>query len=894
MNLTSSVCSCPGPAARAEAFANRAQLNAIDWIEVSEDQLTVFVHFMGAVPAVASGANPAGLTAANVRVQGGEAVTGIVVSGLAVLGMLDDGGAAGSTPGAASAGPSSNGTGDTQTVDSSDAAGESTDACLAVSVDRRGDFSRYTLILGAPGTGTDSAWGPLPGFDPRFAQACFGFKAGCPTGVDCVRGCPGQGAPAPEPDIDYLAKDYESFRRLMLDRLAATMPHWQERHAADVGIAIVEVLAYAADELSYYQDAVATEAYLRTARRRVSVRRHVRLVDYYLHEGLNARAWLTVWTNADTPAVDASGLFFITGFPALTVPFGSVLTQDMLENLPDGNYTVFEPVDTTATGIVFQAACSEIEIDTAGGDTCVLPAGTTGAVLVDKALWRAANPDAPLPAAWSATMPTKAMNLAAGDVLILEEVRGPATGDPADADPAHRQAVTLTSVNPVTDGGWLVAVAWDRADALTFNLCLATRTAAPGCAPVERIGVARGNTILVDHGRTVTDPPWDPVPTLEITGECCCEGSAVEETAIPGPITPALAQSPITHTDAWVRGAASAASVRDPRAALPAVELAFTDPDTGSATLWRPQQSLLESGPLDREFVAEIDDAGLATLRFGDGDLGAQPAAGLLGTASYRVGNGTAGNVGRDSITFLVLRNASWSGVQVSPRNPLAAFGGMDGESVAQARLLAPDAFRMQLLRAITADDYAALAGAQPGLQRAAAQLAWTGSWFEARVGIDPWGTEDPPAQLLSNTQDGLRPYRRMGHDLAVTAAAYVPVEVELGVCVLPHYIRGDIRGTLLQLLGSGTGPDGQPAFFNPDRLTFGAGVYVSSLVAAAQSVAGVESVVVTKLQRQGKAPNHELENGVLGVGPMEIVRLDNSPDFPDHGTLTLTIGGGL
>ena len=67
-----------------------------------------------------------------------------------------------------------------------------------------------------------------------------------------------------------------------------------------------------------------------------------------------------------------------------------------------------------------------------------------------------------------------------------------------------------------------------------------------------------------------------------------------------------------------------------------------------------------------------------------------------------------------------------------------------------------------------------------------------------------------------------------------------------------------------------------------------------ADLVAAAQAVAGVESVVVTKLQRQGKPPNRELGNGVLAVGPLEIVRLDNSPNFPDHGKLTLILGGGL
>ena len=81
---------------------------------------------------------------------------------------------------------------------------------------------------------------------------------------------------------------------MMLDRLSLTVPGWTERSAADVGVTLVELLAYAADNLTYRQDAIATEAYLGTARRRVSVRRHARLVDYHLHEGCNARAWVHV------------------------------------------------------------------------------------------------------------------------------------------------------------------------------------------------------------------------------------------------------------------------------------------------------------------------------------------------------------------------------------------------------------------------------------------------------------------------------------------------------------------------------------------------------------------------------------------------------------------------
>ena len=100
----------------------------------------------------------------------------------------------------------------------------------------------------------------------------------------------------------------------MLDRMSALMPQWRERNPADLGVALVEVLAYVGDYLSYQQDAVATEAYLGTARRRVSVRRHARLVDYSMHDGCNARAWVQVQVNADVPLMVPARNFILV-FP---------------------------------------------------------------------------------------------------------------------------------------------------------------------------------------------------------------------------------------------------------------------------------------------------------------------------------------------------------------------------------------------------------------------------------------------------------------------------------------------------------------------------------------------------------------------------------------------------
>src|SRR4030095_14228357 len=95
----------------------------------------------------------------------------------------------------------------------------------------------------------------------------------------------------------------------------------------DIGIALVEILAYAGDYLSYYQDAVGTEAYLDTARKRISVRRHARLVDYKLHEGCNARTWICLEVGSEL-TLDPSETAFITAPDDRHLPPSSVLTWD--------------------------------------------------------------------------------------------------------------------------------------------------------------------------------------------------------------------------------------------------------------------------------------------------------------------------------------------------------------------------------------------------------------------------------------------------------------------------------------------------------------------------------------------------------------------------------------
>jgi hypothetical protein len=106
--------------------------------------------------------------------------------------------------------------------------------------------------------------------------------------------------------------------------------------------------------------------------------------------------------------------------------------------------------------------------------------------------------------------------------------------------------------------------------------------------------------------------------------------------------------------------------------------------------------------------------------------------------------------------------------------------------------------------------------------------------------------------------------------------------------------MAASVKQSLLLRLSSGLDAQTQPAFFHPDHFSFGTGLALSALVDAAQAVTGVASVDVLRFQRFGRAPNQEREEGLIRAAPLEVLRLDNDPNFPENGRLTLRMRGGL
>ena len=830
------------------AVRNRPGLNGIDYVEVldseapagSPRQRTLLVRFVKTGPA---------LTAANFEITGGERISDV---GIVWVTRAD--------------GP------DPALVSASEAALLAAlpdpDQVIAVRTDSSGDHSIYALHLVA----SAASLAPPPGIDPLLARVTFSFKVECPSDFDCAprHVCGPEESAAPR--INYLAKDYGSFRRLMLDRMAQTVPDWAERNAADLGIALVELLAFVGDRLSYAQDAVATEAYLGTARRRPSVRRLARFVDYAMHDGANARVWLQVRVEGapvDLLRVETKFLTRVAGAELLIPPPSA---DPLFDRLLMQGPLVFEPLHDKR----LFAPLNDIAFHEWGESECCLPEGAVRATLAGN---------------FGMLVP--------GDILVFEERLGPRTGRVSDADPAKRWAVRLVQVaagleDPVADPpAPITEIRWADEDALPFPLCISARTSEEfGGAVIHGVSHVLGNILLADHGLTVADMDLGVVPEPHLFLVPQTEGDPCRQPdrePVPPRFRPTLIDAPLTqaeryrHPPASDTGASATGAVRQSlREVTPQITASV-----GSRT-WTARRDLLASHPSDDHFVVEIESDGKAQLRFGDGRNGRRPASGIRFTADYRIGNGPAGNIGANSIAHVV----TGIGTIVGVRNPIGAVGGLTPESMASVRLAAGHAYRTQE-RAVTEADYADVARRHPDVQRAAATIRWNGHGHTVFVTVDRFAGRPVTPEFEAELIAFLEPYRMAGYDLEIDEPRFVSLDLAIQVCVKPEHFRSQVRQTILEVLSDRRLLRGRNGFFHPDSWTFDQDVWLSKIVASVQTVEGVESVTATRFGRLDVPDPAPLDSGVLSIGRLEIARLANNPDFPERGRLELTAGGG-
>ncbi len=133
--------------------------------------------------------------------------------------------------------------------------------------------------------------------DPQKTDSCGCCEAPLPPTPELISNRPGLRS------IRYRAGTYASFCQAMFQAIASStvqvngtvfrpLRQWTTRSKDDYGIALLEMWAYLADILTFYQERIANEAFLRTALLRESVLRLAALLDYKPAPGVAATAHL--------------------------------------------------------------------------------------------------------------------------------------------------------------------------------------------------------------------------------------------------------------------------------------------------------------------------------------------------------------------------------------------------------------------------------------------------------------------------------------------------------------------------------------------------------------------------------------------------------------------------
>lgn len=273
--------------------------------------------------------------------------------------------------------------------------------------------------------------------------------------------------------------------------------------------------------------------------------------------------------------------------------------------------------------------------------------------------------------------------------------------------------------------------------------------------------------------------------------------------------------------------------------------------------LWTEVPTLYERGPDERVFTLAIDE-NAAAVCFGDGCEGARPPSGQNNVRiTYRKGLGAGGNVGADRLTTLLSRPLGVS----SATNPAPAAGGEDPEPTAQARANAPLNV-LTLDRAVSLADYADFARAFAGIAKAHALWVPAGparGVFLTVAGADGAPLPDAGATLrnlraaLANCGDPLLPVRVVDYRPAVFCLG-------LAVKVAAEHARDRVLAALKAALRDR---------FGFGARSFGQGISLDEVLAAAHGLVGIRAVRATALYRPHPAAEPSVQPRLKAALPV-------------------------
>lgn len=271
----------------------------------------------------------------------------------------------------------------------------------------------------------------------------------------------------------------------------------------------------------------------------------------------------------------------------------------------------------------------------------------------------------------------------------------------------------------------------------------------------------------------------------------------------------------------------------------------------GPPVQWTEVDNSLGFGPLDEIYRVEIDESDNVTVIFFDGVAGKIPASGTNNVTSiYRVGGGRSGNaIGPDKLTRL---GGTFAFVD-SVTNPLQPSGGLDKETIEQAKVNAPRTLAA-LDRAVTHRDYEALARRVPGVSKSFAANGL--GKFEEVVSIAsagtnpvPTGTWDPFLEigtgLLGAVGDFLTVRKTVPVILSIVPARAVGIILQFTATLFENARRSTARQLIQEAVEEA---------YNPESFELGATVPISLVSDIVEDINGVDYVTVELHQRQPSA----------------------------------------
>lgn len=741
--------------------------------------------------------------------------------------------------------------------------------------------------------------------------------------------------------IQYRTGEFAGFREALLQYSGEReLQRWRPHAEADLAVQLVEWWAYLADILEFYNERIASQAYLRTADRPESPGRLVRLLGYRPRPGLAATGTLAALLNG------RAGVTLPPGFQVASKP-GPGKQPQIFETAAKATLggTDIVSVDPISDGLLIHAVGGRdgvllagvvksalpgdrvllLEGATAGGNSAYLTVFASGTELsphrqpntrltftdakltipagelvanyqllkgaISAHLWPFGGPNSDIidlttdPAHTIIHLEGLARQVRVGDPIVLVDQSGstpnifvssarkydevvwfanglaanPALPDPAQGNPIpipHAQ-ITLNAAMSSTwqsdraaievrflfrSVGWLVAT---PPTTLTLGKSWSVPEIVPGGrqplplgsgehlmledptgAGAELTGDSNdGTTMTLGSLPDVASELEAPMNALFALFDVTRGASVANE--VVGSGDPAqtfqqftLKKAPVTYL--YVPGSPSGRDYKSTvRVWVDRIE-------------WYEQPSFYSQAQDARVFVTREDENGKTHVQFGDGVNGARLPSGVNNVvASYRYGSG-ADSPAAGSLTVVVKPQPGLKAV----RNPVAVTPGTDPDSPSRLRQLAPSSV-LAFGRAVSADDFAAIAAQAPGVTRARAYWKWDARLRQGLVKVYVAGDKNALPNARAAVASAADPNRRVSVEAANPHDPYGQlVNLFLSIAVAPDRIPEAVVSAVAQALA-----DPDSGLFSPSRMRIGEALYDSQINATCLAVPGVVSV---------------------------------------------------